>query len=64
MTAVRFLLVVACALVLLVAGMMSATILHFEPGAWVAFGAFFALVAARIGGWFGWLPDGWDFEGD
>jgi hypothetical protein len=63
MTTARLLLIVVLALVLLVAGMMSFTLLDFEPGAWVAFAAFVLLVGFRLGGWIG-LWDGLDFDGD
>ena len=54
----------ALLLVLLVAGMMSATLLDFEPGAWIAAGALLALVLARTLGWFGVLPDALDLGDD
>ena len=56
---VRLLLAVVVGLVVLVAGMMSATLLDFEPGAWVAFGVLMLGVVARF---VGWLPgfDVWD----
>jgi hypothetical protein len=62
--AARLLLVVAAGLLLLVAGMMSATLLDFEPGAWVAFGVVVVFVGARTVGWLGLWPGDWDFDGD
>jgi hypothetical protein len=63
-SAARLLLIVVAGLLVLVAGMMSATLLDFEPGAWVAFGAFVAFVVARLAGWPGVPPGDFDFDGD
>jgi hypothetical protein len=61
MRPLRLLTLLFALLIILVAGMISATMLDFEPGAWVAFVAVVLLTA----GWFaGWLPGGWDIGGE
>ena len=63
-TVLRFVLAVAAALVVLVAGMTSATLLDFEPGAWIAFGVIAVLVVGGMLARFGLLPGDFDLDGD
>jgi hypothetical protein len=63
-SAARLLLTIALGLLVLVAGMTSATLLDFEPGAWVAFGVVVAFVVARVAGWPETMADDFDFDGD